>query len=372
MLIGVPKETKDHEFRVGVTPAGVHALAAAGHEIRVQTNAGAEIGYADADFTAAGARIVPDAAAVYACPLVVKVKEPQPAELALLHPGQIVFCYFHLAASIELTRALIEKRILAVAYETVTDTGGGLPLLIPMSELAGRIAVHAGANYLHMAAGGAGILLGGVPGVQPGKVLVIGAGTVGTQAAKMALGLGADVTILDVNLQRLRYLDDVFGPRLKTRYSAPHAIAELIHGADLLVSSISIPGKRAPKLLTRDMVKSMKRGAVLVDVAIDQGGSAETSRPTTHTAPTYIEEGVVHYCVTNMPAACARTATEALTQATLPLLQILARDPQAALRDHPGLRAGLQLHRGQVTHPGLAEDLGMPYTAADTFLPAEE
>jgi alanine dehydrogenase len=368
MLIGVPKESKDHEFRVGVTPAGVHALVTAGHEVRVQAGAGAAIGFDDAGYVAAGARIASDAATVYACPLVVKVKEPQPAELALLHPGQVLFCYFHLAASLELTRALIEKQILAIAYETVTDASGGLPLLIPMSEIAGRIAAHVGANYLHMAAGGAGILLGGVPGVAPGKVLVIGAGTVGTQAAKMALGLGADVTILDVNLQRLRYLDDVFGPRLKTRYSEPHTIAELIRSADLLVSSISIPGKRAPKLVTREMVKSMKRGAVLVDVAIDQGGSAETSRPTTHTAPTYLEEGVVHYCVTNMPAACARTATEALTQATLPLLQILARDPQAALRAHPGLRNGLQLYRGQVTHPGLAEDLGLPFTAADTVL----
>ena len=368
MLIGVPKESKDHEFRVGVTPAGARALVAAGHEVHVQADAGAVIGFDDASYAAAGARIVPDAAAVYVCPLVVKVKEPQPSEVALLHSGQVLFCYFHLAASIELTRALIEKQILAVAYETVTDASGGLPLLIPMSEIAGRIAAHVGANYLHMAAGGAGILLGGVPGVAPGKVLVIGAGTVGTQAAKMALGLGADVTILDVNLQRLRYLDDVFGPRLKTRYSDPHAIAELIRDTDLLVSSISIPGKRAPKLVTRDMVKSMKRGAVLVDVAIDQGGSTETSRPTTHTSPTYIEEGVVHYCVTNMPAACARTATDALTQATLPLLQILARDPQAALRDHSGLRNGIQLYRGQVTHPGLAEDLGLSFTAADTVL----
>jgi alanine dehydrogenase len=368
MLIGVPKESKDHEFRVGVTPAGAHALVAAGHEVHVQADAGAAIGFDDVAYAAAGARIAPDAAAIYACPLVVKVKEPQPTEVALLHPGQVLFCYFHLAASIELTRALIEKQILAVAYETVTDASGGLPLLIPMSEIAGRIAAHVGANYLHMAAGGAGVLLGGVPGVAPGKVLVIGAGTVGTQAAKMALGLGADVTILDVNLQRLRYLDDVFGPRLKTRYSDPHAIAELIRDADLLVSSISIPGKRAPKLVTRDMVKSMKRGAVLVDVAIDQGGSAETSRPTTHTSPTYLEEGVVHYCVTNMPAACARTATEALTQATLPLLQILAREPLAALRDHSGLRNGLQLYRGQVTHPGLAEDLGLPFSSANMVL----
>ena len=368
MLIGVPKEIKDHEFRVGVTPAGVHALVTAGHEVRVQADAGAAIGLSDAHYAAAGARIVPDAETVYACPLIVKVKEPLAAELAWLHEDQVLFCYFHLAASLELTQALLQKKIIAVAYETVSDATGGLPLLIPMSEVAGRIAIQVGANALHMANGGAGVLLGGVPGVAPGKVLVIGAGTVGTQAARMALGLGADVTLMDINLQRLRYLDDVFGPRLKTRYSEAHAIAELIRDADLVVSSISLPGKRAPKLVTREMVRSMKRGAVQVDVAIDQGGSAETSRPTTHTDPTYIEEGVVHYCVTNMPAACARSATDALTHATLAFLLKLAQDPLMTLRDHPGLRNGLQLYRGQVTHAGLAEDLGLPYTSAESLL----
>jgi len=368
MLIGVPKEIKDHEFRVGATPAGVHALVAAGHSVQVQTQAGAAIGFSDADYQASGAQIVADTQAVYACPLVVKVKEPLPAEIALLHPGQVLFCYFHLAAAPSLTQALMAQQIIAVAYETVSDASGALPLLTPMSEVAGRIAVQVGANCLHMAAGGAGVLLGGVPGVAPGKVLVIGAGAVGTQAARMAMGLGADVTIMDINLQRLRYLDDVFGPRLKTRYSEAHAIAALMREADLLVSSIYIPGKRAAKLITRDMVRSMKRGAVLVDVAIDQGGSAETSRPTTHTDPTYIEEGVVHFCVTNMPAACARTATEALTNATLPYLLKLAHDPRAALRDQPGLRQGLQLYRGQVTHAGLAEDLGLAYTAPESLL----
>ena len=370
MLIGVPKEIKDHEFRVGVTPAGVHVLTTAGHSVQVQTEAGAAIGFGDADYLAAGAQIVPDAAAVYACPLVVKVKEPLPAEVALLHPGQVLFCYFHLAAAASLTQALLAQKIIAVAYETVSDGSGALPLLIPMSEVAGRIAVQVGANCLYMATGGAGILLGGVPGVAPGKVLVIGAGTVGTQAARMALGLGADVTIIDINLHRLRYLDDLFGPRLKTRYSEPQAIAALTHAADLVVSSISIPGKRAAKLVTRDMVRRMRRGAVLVDVAIDQGGSAETSRPTTHSAPTYIEEGVVHYCVTNMPAACARTATEGLTNATLPWLLKLASDPHTALRDHSGLRQGLQLYRGHVTHLGVAEDLGLPYHAPETLLAA--
>ena len=368
MLIGVPKETKDHEFRVGVTPSGVHTLIAAGHSVLVQADAGAAIGLRDADYLAAGARIAPDAQSVYGCPLIIKVKEPQQSELAWLHEDQVLLCYLHLAAAPELTRALLDKKVIAVAYETVTDASGGLPLLIPMSEVAGRIAIHVGANALHMANGGAGVLLGGVPGVAPGKVLVIGAGSVGTQAARMALGLGADVTILDINLQRLRYLDDVFGPRLKTRYSQAQAIAELIAEADLVVSSIYIPGQRAPKLVTRDMVRSMKRGAVLVDVAIDQGGSAETSRPTTHTDPTYIEEGVVHYCVTNMPAACARSATDALTHATLAFLLKLAQDPHSALREHAGLRDGLQLYRGHVTHAGLAQDLGLPYVSAESLL----
>ncbi len=368
MLIGVPKEIKDHEFRVGVTPAGVHALVAAGHSVLVQTQAGAAIGFSDADYQASGAQIVADAQAVYACPLVVKVKEPLPPEIALLHPGQVLFCYFHLAAAPSLAQALMAQQIIAVAYETVSDASGALPLLTPMSEVAGRIAVQVGANNLHMAAGGAGVLLGGVPGVAPGKVLLIGAGAVGTQAARMAMGLGADVTILDINLQRLRYLDDVFGPRLKTRYSEAQAIAALTREADLVVSSIYIPGKRAAKLITRDMVRNMKHGAVLVDVAIDQGGSSETSRPTTHTDPTYIEEGVVHYCVSNMPAACARTATEALTNATLPYLLKLAHDPRAALRENAGLRLGLQLYRGQVTHAGLAEDLGLACTAPETLL----
>lgn len=362
MHIGVPREIKDHEFRVGVTPAGVRALSAAGHSVLVQTEAGSKIGFSDADYQAAGATIAVDAAAVYGQPLVVKVKEPQSSEVAYLKPGQILFCYLHLAAEPALSQALLAAQITGVAYETVSDGRGGLPLLIPMSELAGRIAAHVGANCLHMANGGAGVLLGGVPGVAPGKVLVVGAGTVGTQAAKIALGLGAEVTITDIDLTRLRYLDDVFGPRLKTRYSDGPSLAELSREADVLIGSVSIPGKRAPKLISRAMVKNMKRGAVIVDVAIDQGGSVETSRPTTHSAPTYIEEGVVHYCVTNMPAACSRTATEALTQASLPLLQILARDPMAALRDHPGLGAGLQVYRGQITHAGLAQDLNLPYS----------
>lgn len=370
MRIGIPKEIKDHEYRVGATPAGVHMLVAAGHEVWVESGAGAHIGFGDDQYRAAGARIAAGAAEVYRCPLVVKVKEPQASEIPLLWEGQVVFCYFHLAASRELTQALLDRRIIAVAYETVTDEHGTLPLLIPMSEIAGRIAVHVGAHCLHFANGGSGVLLGGVPGVSPGKVLVIGAGTVGTQAARMALGLGADVTILDVNLTRLRQLDDLFGPHLKTRYSESHAIAELATEADLVVGSVYIPGKRAPKLITHDTVRHMKRGSVLVDVAIDQGGCAETSRPTTHTSPTYIHDGVVHYCVANMPAATARTSTQALTNATLPYTLALAADPLGALRTRRDLRAGLQLCLGRVTHRAVAEDLGLPYSEPEDALAA--
>ena len=368
MRIGIPKEIKDHEYRVGATPAGVHALVAVGHEVCIETGAGAHIGFDDAQYQAAGGKIVATPAEVYACPMIVKVKEPQSSEIALLSEGQVLFCYFHLAASKELTQALVDKKIIAVAYETVTDEHGTLPLLIPMSEIAGRMSIHVGANCLHFANGGSGVLLGGVPGVSPGKVLVVGAGTVGTQAAKMALGLGADVTILDVNLQRLRYLDDVFGPRLKTRFSEAHAINELAAEADLVVGSVYIPGKRAPKLIKHDTVHNMRRGSVLVDVCIDQGGCADTSRPTTHSNPTYIHDDVVHYCVANMPAATARTSTQALTNATLPYTLTLAQGPLAALRQRAALRAGLQLYRGQVTHRGVAEDLGFAFTPAESAI----
>ncbi len=362
MLIGVPKEIKDHEYRVGVTPGGARALTAAGHEVLVQSGAGQRIGFSDEHYVAAGARIAASAAEVYACPLVVKVKEPQAAELPLLHSGQVLFTYFHLASAPDLTARLLERRIVAIAYETVTDAQGGLPLLTPMSEVAGRIAIQAGATALQLANGGNGVLLGGVAGVAPARVVVLGAGTVGTQAARMALGAGADVTILDINLNRLRYLDDVFGPRLKTLYSEMQAIEELVSGADLVVGSVLIPGKRAPRLLSRKMVQSMTPGAVLVDVAIDQGGCAETSRPTTHSQPTYVEEGVVHYCVTNMPAACARTSTHALTNATLPYaVQLAGSGWRQALTDNPGLRDGLNLCLGEVTHPRVAEDLGYTY-----------
>lgn len=369
MLIGVPKEIKDHEFRVGITPAGVKALVAAGHEVTVETGAGARIGFTDEMYRAVGARIAASAAEAYACPMVVKVKEPQPVEIPLLREGQVLFTYLHLAADAELTNRLLERKIVGIAYETVTDPQGGLPLLTPMSEVAGRIAIQAGANALQMINGGSGVLLGGVPGVSPGKVAILGGGTVGANAAKMALGLGAEVTLLDISLPRLRYLDDVFGARLKTRYAEAHAIEELVPEADLVVGAVLVPGKKAPRLLTRETVRRMKPGSVLVDVAIDQGGCSETSRPTSHSEPTYIEEGVVHYCVTNMPAACARTATQALTAATLPhVLQLAGKGWQEALRENPGLRAGLNLHLGRVTHPNVAADLGHPYVTPDTVL----
>jgi alanine dehydrogenase len=369
MLIGVPKEIKDHEFRVGITPAGVKALVAAGHEVTVETGAGARIGFGDETYRAEGARIVASAAEAYACPMVVKVKEPQPAEIPLLREGQVLFTYLHLAADAELTDRLLERKIVGIAYETVTDASGGLPLLTPMSEVAGRVAVQAGAAALQMANGGSGVLLGGVPGVSPGRVVILGGGTVGTNAAKMALGLGAEVTLLDISLPRLRYLDDVFGLRLRTRYAEAHAIEELVPEADLVVGAVLVPGKKAPRLLSRETIGRMRPGSVLVDVAIDQGGCSETSRPTSHSAPTYIKEGVVHYCVTNMPAACARTATQALTAATLPyVLQLAGKGWQQALMEDPGLRAGLNLHLGQVTHPSVAADLGHPYVAPEMVL----
>jgi len=370
MRIGIPKEIKDHEYRVGVTPAGVSALIAHGHQVLVETFAGARIGFGDALYEAAGAMIT-GRQEVYGCDMVVKVKEPQPSEVALLREGQLLFCYLHLAPEPELTRGLLERKVIGIAYETVTDAKGNLPLLTPMSEVAGRLAVQAGATALQIANGGSGVLLGGVPGVVPGKVLILGGGASGLNAAKMALGLGAEVTVLDVDLARLRHLDDVFGMRVKTRFSEPAAVAELVREADLVIGAVLIPGKRAPQLLTQAMVKTMKPGSALVDIAIDQGGCAETSRPTTHSAPTYVEHGVVHYCVTNMPGAVARTATLALTQATLPLVLELADKGWArALQDNPGLRDGLNVFRGQVMHPAVAADLGYAVEPLQTAVAA--
>ena len=370
MRIGVPKEIKDHEYRVGVTPAGVSALKSHGHEVLVEAGAGVRIGFSDAMYETAGAMLT-GRSEVYGCDMIIKVKEPQPSEVELLREGQLLFCYLHLAPEPELTRGLLEKKVVGIAYETVTDALGTLPLLTPMSEVAGRLSVQAGATALQIANGGSGVLLGGVPGVAPGKVVILGGGVSGINAAKMAVGLGADVTILDINLARLRYLDDVFGSRVKTRYSEPAGIAELVHEADLVIGAVLIPGKRAPQLLTRDMIQSMKPGSAFVDIAIDQGGCAETSRPTSHSVPTYVEHGVVHYCVTNMPGATARTSTLALTQATLPLALELANKGYArALLDNPGLQDGLNVFRGQVTHPAVAADLGYALEPVKTALAA--
>ncbi|HUF21545.1 MAG TPA: alanine dehydrogenase [Burkholderiales bacterium] len=361
MLVGVPKEIKDHEYRVGLTPAGVHALKSRGHETVVEKGAGTRVGFADADYQSAGARIAGNAAAVYEADMVVKVKELQPAEYRLVRRGQILFAYLHLAPDPDLLEAMLASGVSGIAYETVTDERGGLPLLAPMSRIAGRLSVQAGAWALQMANGGSGVLLGGVAGVPPARVVVIGGGASGSHAAQMAAGVGADVTVLDIDTDRLAALDEMHCGRVKTCYSEPLAIAEHVASADLVIGALLVPGKLAPKLISRALLKRMRRGSVLVDIAIDQGGIAETSRPTSHSEPLFIEEGVVHYCVPNMPSAVARTATLALTHATYPYALELADRGLAALSDDAGLAQGLQLHAGYVTHRGLAEDTGRVY-----------
>jgi alanine dehydrogenase len=363
MRVGVPKEIKDHEYRVGLTPAGVHALAAGGHQVLVEAGAGARVGFADAAYRDAGASIVGSAREAYAADLVVKVKELQPQEYGLVMRGQILFAYLHLAPDPQLLDALLKSGVSGIAYETVTDARGGLPLLAPMSRIAGRLSVQAGAWALQMANGGSGVLLGGVAGVPPARVVVLGAGASGSHAAQMAVGVGADVTVFDINVERLSRLDDLYAGRLKTCYSEPLAVAEHVAQADLVVGALLVPGKLAPKLISRGLLARMKRGSVLVDIAIDQGGVAESSRPTSHSDPLYIEEGVVHYCVPNMPSAVARTATLALTQATYPYVLQLAGRGLDALADDDGLAQGLQIHEGAVTHRGLAEDTGKPFRA---------
>jgi len=365
MRIGVPKEIKNHEYRVGLTPAGAHVLAAAGHEVWIEARAGAAVGLDDAAYRAAGARVAATAAEIYAADLVIKVKELQPAEFALTHPGQILFCYQHLAPAPALLSAMLERNVSCVAYETVTAADGSLPLLTPMSEIAGRLAPQVGAWALQMANGGSGILLSGVPGVAPGKVMVIGGGIVGMNAAKIAIGMGADVTVLDSSAERLRRLDTVFGARLKTGISTPHSIEARVRDADLVIGAVLLPGKLSPKLIHRADLERMRPGSVIVDVGIDQGGIADTSRPTSHSNPIYVESGIVHYCVPNMPSAVARTATLALTQATLPYaVEIAAHGLRSALAADAGLRGGLQVHAGHVTHRDLAADVGRPYVSA--------
>lgn len=369
MKIGVPKEIKNHEYRVGLTPAGVNTLVNAGHHVSVESGAGAGIGFSDQAYEKAGAEMVPDANIVYDCEMVVKVKEPQPGEYPLLKEGQVLFTYLHLAPDPKQTQALLDRKVIGIAYETVTDANGRLPLLTPMSEVAGRLSIQAGAYALQMANGGNGTLLGGVPGVSAADVTIIGGGVVGTEAAKMAIGMGANATILDTNIDRLRYLDDVMGPAIKTRFSDAYAIEELTESADLVIGAVLIPGKQAPKLITRQHLKNMKNGSVLVDVAIDQGGCAESSRATTHSDPIYIEEGVVHYCVANMPGAAARSSTLALTNATLPYaLQLADKGWQQAITEHAGLRNGLNVFLGKVTNAAVAEDLGYGYTSPSDII----
>lgn len=363
MLIGVPREIKVHEYRVGLVPAGVRELVAAGHEVVVQTNAGAGIGMSDDDYVAAGAKVVSDAKQVFdSAQLIVKVKEPQPEECQMLRSGQVLFTYLHLAPDPQQAKGLVDSGATAIAYETVGSPDGSLPLLTPMSEVAGRMSVQVGAASLQKANGGRGVLLGGVPGVLPAKVVILGGGVSGTSAAEMAVGLRADVTVVDSSLKKLRALDAVFAGRLKTCASTAQAIERLVTDADLVVGAVLVAGAAAPKLVTRDMVRKMKPGAVLVDISIDQGGCFETSRPTTHANPTFIDEGVVHYCVTNMPGAVPRTSTFALTNATLPYVKALANGVKEALERDAYLAQGLNVHAGAITHEAVARDLGMPFS----------
>lgn len=366
MRVGVPKEIKNHEYRVGLTPAGVRELRAHGHQVLVQTLAGAGIGIDDADYERAGAEIAPDAATVFAtADMIVKVKEPQPVECQMLREGQVLFTYLHLAPDPEQTRGLVDSGCVAIAYETVTDARGGLPLLAPMSEVAGRMSIQAGAHAMEKAQGGTGILLGGVPGVAPAEVTIIGGGVVGYNAARIAVGMGASVTILDKSGPRLNQLDALFEGRLKTLYSTVETLESAVLSADLVIGAVLVPGAAAPKLINREMLRRMRNGAVVVDVAIDQGGCFETSRPTTHQNPTYVEEGIVHYCVANMPGGVARTSTFALTNATLPFVLALAdKGYRQALKDDLHLREGLNVHHGHVTYRAVADVLGYPYQPA--------
>jgi alanine dehydrogenase len=360
MRVGVPKEIKVHEYRVGLVPAGVRELTAAGHDVLVETGAGSGIGFDDEHYKAVGAQIAATAADVFGrSDLVVKVKEPQPAECSLLRPGQVLFTYLHLAADPEQARGLIRSGATAIAYETVTAPNGSLPLLTPMSEVAGRMSIQVGAASLQKANGGFGVLLGGVPGVQPAKVVILGGGVAGKHAAEIAVGMRADVTIVDRSIDRLRELSATFGASLLTAYSTSETIERLVRDADLVIGAVLVAGAAAPRLVTRAMLGTMKRGAVLVDISIDQGGCFETSRPTTHADPTFVVDGVIHYCVANMPGAVPRTSTFALTNATLPYVRALADlGWQAALKRDPGLAAGLNVHAGEITHDVVARALG--------------
>jgi alanine dehydrogenase len=360
MVIGVPKEIKDHETRVGLVPSGVAALREAGHEVLVESHAGEGSSVTDREYMQSGAAILESAADVWGrADLIAKVKEPQPAEYNYFRPGLILFTYLHLAPQRDLTNRLLETKVIGVAYETILESDGSLPLLTPMSEVAGRMAVQVGAQYLERPNGGRGILLGGVPGVAPANVVILGGGVVGVNAAKIAVGMGAHVTIIDRNLNRLRHLDDVFNSQVVTLASNAWTIGETVRTADLVVGSVLIPGASAPKLVKREMIATMKRGAVVVDVAIDQGGCFETSHATTHTEPIYFVDGVLHYCVSNMPAAVPHTSTFALTNATFPyLLELANQGLERACAQHPALSAGVNTFHGYVTHAGVAQSQG--------------
>lgn len=370
MLIGVPKEIKNHEYRIGLTPAGARELVANGHSVMIQRDGGKAIGLTDEMYVRAGAEIVDSAEEIFKrADMIIKVKEPQPAECAMLRPGQVLYTYLHLAPDPEQTKALVKSGATCIAYETVTDRKGGLPLLAPMSEVAGRMSIQAGAHALEKAQGGSGVLLGGVPGVKPAEVLVIGGGVVGINAARMAMGMNAHVTILDRSLDRLKYLDEVYGDRLTTIYSTHDAIEERLPDTDLVIGAVLIPGAAAPKLVSRTQLKLMRPGSVLVDVAIDQGGCFETSKATTHQSPTYEVDGIVHYCVANMPGGVARTSTFALTNATLPFaVQLANKGARQAMLDDEHLLNGLNVHDGKITYKAVADDLGYEYVPSTKAL----
>ncbi|MGQ8336000.1 alanine dehydrogenase [Sunxiuqinia sp. A32] len=370
MIIGVPKEIKNNENRVALTPAGVGELTLRGHEVYVQATAGEGSGFIDDDYIHAGAKLLPTIEEVYAkAEMIIKVKEPIAEEYKLIRKGQILYTYFHFASSEELTRAMIENGSVCLAYETVEMDDRSLPLLIPMSEVAGRMSVQEGAKYLEKTFGGYGVLLGGVPGVPPAKVLIVGGGIVGTEAAKMAAGLGADVTIMDVSLKRLRYLDDIMPANVKTMMSNDYNIRDMVTTHDVIIGAVLIPGAKAPKLITRDMLPTMRPGTVMVDVAVDQGGCFETTKPTTHDNPIFEIDGVTHYCVANMPGAVPRTSTLALTNATLPYaLQLANKGWKQACLDNKPLRKGLNVVDGMVVYEGVAEAFNLPYVNVDTIL----
>lgn len=370
MIVGLPKEIKDNEYRVGLTPAGVRALTDAGHQVIVEKSAGEGSGFEDSLYQRAGAQIIDSADDVWATgEMIVKVKEPIEPEYPRMREGQLLFTYLHLAPDKRLTEELLKRKVTGIAYETITDRRGSLPLLTPMSEVAGRMAIQVGAHYLEKMAGGRGILLGGVPGVPAARVVILGGGVVGTNAAKIAVGMGAHVTIIDNNLDRLRELDDIFLSKISTLASSAYMIHDAISTADLIVGAVLVPGASAPMLVTRNMLKDVPNGAVIVDVAVDQGGCIETTHPTTHSNPTYYVEGVLHYCVANMPGAVPRTSTFALTNATLPYAVKLAnRGFFEAIRSDPGLKEGVNTYAGHCTYQAVAESQGLPYTGIDALV----